>query len=199
MENQVKVCADCKVEKNVSEFAPTKQQLKFGVKSRCRDCEREYRREWVKRNPVRQRDQVNGWKATNREKIRAANREYAARIRKEKPEQLAVYNRRAMLKRNYGVTQEWYEKQKAEQNNRCAICDGPPPAKGLSIDHCHKTGKTCELLCTMCNTSIHKLETHLDWVAKAEAYLRKHGRWPHEDLDPPSSRSHEALWREHLR
>jgi hypothetical protein len=189
METQIKQCATCKLDKQLAEFAPTKQQLKFGVKSVCRQCDKEYKRKWVEANPVRQRDQVNGWKASNRDKVRGWNREYSARIRKEKPEQWAMYERRARLKREYGVTPEWFEVKYKEQQGLCAICGLVPTGKGLCIDHCHKTGVARELLCTQCNTTLHKMELEIEWVRKAEAYLQRHD----EESNPVARYTYEAV------
>lgn len=189
MEN--KKCTKCGAEKPIGEFAPTKQQLKGGVKSWCRECEREYKRQWVQKNPVRRRDQINGWKASNREKVRGWNREYSARIRRENPVKSHAWERRARLKREYGVTPEWFDAQVISQNNQCEICGGPPPAKGFSIDHCHLTKRVRALLCSGCNTALHKMERNIEWVRKAEAYLGRHGD---ESSRPPTRSANETLW-----
>jgi hypothetical protein len=195
MDNQIKLCATCKVEKPLSEFAPTKQQLKFGVKSVCRDCDREYKRQWVLKNPVRQREQISGWKASNREKVRAWNRDYAARMRKERPEQAKLYEARARFKREYGITLDERDAMIAGQNGLCSICHRKPGVKGLCVDHCHASGKVREMICSACNMAVGMAEEVPDWLESIAAYLRRHD----EDPDPPPSRSHEALWREHLR
>ena len=170
-----KVCSTCKVPKELDAFAPTKQKLRFGVRSVCRDCERDYKREWVKKDPIRKLKQVAEWKASNREKVRAWNRAYSKRMRKERPEQLALYELRARLKREYGVTIEWRNSKREAQNNICAICGGPPGTLGLAIDHNHNTGKVRDLLCCQCNTGLHKMERDIEWIRKAAAYLARHG------------------------
>jgi hypothetical protein len=174
MDTQVKRCADCKIEKVLADFGPTTQQLKFGVKSRCRDCEKEYKRKWVQADPVRrarQDEATRNWQANNREKVRAWNRDYKKRRFQEKPEQFRAYERKCRLKRMYGVTPEWFDEQAEKQNGMCKICGGPPESKGLCIDHNHKTGQVRALLCTRCNTALHKMENDLGWIRKAEAYL----------------------------
>lgn len=170
---QTKTCADCCVPKPLDQFGPTKQQLKFGVKSRCRDCEREYKRKWVKENPVRVKLASQKTYQTNREKVRAANREYHKRIGKEHPEWVSLWNRRNLLKRNYGLTIEQYAAMCDKQGGLCAICKCPPGQKGLCVDHCHITGKVRKLLCNQCNTGLHKMERDIDWIRKAEEYLKE--------------------------
>lgn len=171
---QIKMCAKCRVEKELTFFSPTKQPLKFGVKSMCKDCVTEYRRDWITKNPQRHRDHCNKAKETNREKIRTWNRAYMERKRKENPEQIALYQQRSHFKRNYGVTLKWRDKQIETQGNLCAICKQAPQQQGLAVDHCHKTGKVREMLCNHCNTGLHRMEQDIEWFRAAEAYLRRH-------------------------
>jgi hypothetical protein len=173
----MKKCTKCGQEKELSCFGPTKQQLKNGVKSWCRDCERAYKAEWAKKDPVRQANYQAKSRGNNREKIRAWNRDYAERTRKAHPEKVAIWQQRAFFKRRYGVSLEWRDAKIAEQGNLCKICGLPPGngENGLAVDHCHKTGKVRDLLCVRCNTALHKMEADLDWFRKAEAYLIRHG------------------------
>ena len=170
---QFKTCAKCFQPKELTFFSPTKQQLKFGVRSWCKECTKEYQREWATKNPSRPQKATQKYKASNREKIREWNRQYAARIRKEKPEKSKEWELRARLKRLYGVTPEWRDQTIVEQEGRCAICGGLPGKLGLSIDHDHKTGKARALLCNQCNTGLHKMEQDIEWIRKAEQYLRR--------------------------
>lgn len=173
---QTKKCADCGVEKVLDQFGPTKQQLKFGVKSRCRECEKQYKRDWVQRNPEKKAKYDEGTKEfqrNNRDKVRAWNTAYRKRITKEKPEQVAQYQAKAYYKRRYKVTLEWRNSKIAEQNGLCKICGRLPGQKGLMVDHCHTTGKVRQLLCGQCNMSLHKLENDYDWVMKATAYVKE--------------------------
>ena len=78
------------------------------------------------------------------------------------------------LKRNYGITQEDYEKKMKEQNGICAICDGA--SKSLVVDHNHKTGRVRGLLCTRCNLMLGYLEKFPVLVIVMQDYLEKWGR-----------------------
>src|SRR5579859_3784018 len=57
----------------------------------------------------------------------------------------------------YGLTPEEYDVLIKLQSGLCAICDKPETkiVNGtlslLSVDHCHKTGKNRQLLCSQCN------------------------------------------------
>jgi len=65
--------------------------------------------------------------------------------------------RRRTLAYKYGVTEEWFDSQNANQSGLCASC-GQPEArkdtKNLSVDHNHETGEVRELLCQKCNTAL---------------------------------------------
>jgi hypothetical protein len=84
--------------------------------------------------------------------------------------------RKQALRRDYGVTQEWYETKLAEQGGHCAICERGASRgdKHLAVDHNHKTEAIRGLLCSRCNAAIERLETVPDWGLKALAYLARY-------------------------
>jgi hypothetical protein len=80
----------------------------------------------------------------------------------QRPEVRAHY-RNYTLKKNYGITQEEYDKLAFLQGNCCGICGGKfieyhngrkAMITRFSIDHCHKTGVIRGLLCRKCNRAI---------------------------------------------
>ena len=81
------------------------------------------------------------------------------------------------LKKNYGVTLDWYKEQYDKQDGACAICKQPETSVirgkvlSLAVDHCHDTGKVRALLCSACNTGIGSLKHDRDLLQKAIAYL----------------------------
>jgi len=97
-------------------------------------------------------------------KTRAANRDYG---------------KDADLRKNYGVTLEWYKAKHAEQNGVCAICEREETAVihgrniSLAVDHCHDTGKVRGLLCRSCNNAIGAFGHNPDLLFAAIAYLEK--------------------------
>jgi hypothetical protein len=86
----------------------------------------------------------------------------------------------ANLRKNYGVTLEWYRAKLSEQNNVCAICKQPETAviKGkvisMPVDHDHKTGKARGLLCTKCNRGLGLFRDDKQFLAFAIEYLSSH-------------------------
>lgn len=108
-----------------------------------------------------------------KQKAAAWMREY----RKLHPERF----RNAELKKKYGITLEQYDQMLELQKGVCAICSKPEIQKsrngevqGLSVDHCHRTGKVRQLLCAGCNTGIGSLRNDPEILQAAINYLLKH-------------------------
>lgn len=88
------------------------------------------------------------------------------------------------LKRNYGLTADEFAKLHEAQQGRCAIC-GLEESRiirgkniALSVDHCHRSGKVRQLLCTACNTGIGSFKEDLSLMRRAIAYLERHAEPP---------------------
>ena len=102
--------------------------------------------------------------------------EYAKTYRKCRKDKVRQWGRRCDLKRDYGITQEDYNKMFEQQEGHCAICDKPERAKingrlkVLAVDHNHKTGQIRGLLCQVCNTRLAYIED-LEFITKARIYL----------------------------
>jgi recombination endonuclease VII len=91
------------------------------------------------------------------------------------PEQAKKLQKKYDLKKHFGITLDWHEAKRKEQNNQCAICkrlmDVP------RVDHDHETEQVRDLLCNNCNCGIGFLQDS-PIVAQATAdYLK---RWKHE-------------------
>jgi hypothetical protein len=73
----------------------------------------------------------------------------------------------------YGVTKKFLLELHAKQEGKCAICgDEPKAARGLHVDHCHKSGAVRGLLCHGCNTGIGALKESPETLLKAISYLK---------------------------
>jgi len=95
-------------------------------------------------------------------------------------------DRRAHLKRLYGISPAEYDALLAKQGGACAICR--KRAKGrLCVDHCHVTGTVRGLLCNECNCALGYLKDDQASLVAALAYL---GALPR---DEPGSAAQRAL------
>jgi len=78
------------------------------------------------------------------------------------------------IKKDYGLTMEQVDKQRALQDNMCNVCgDKFPDEYKVQIDHCHSTGKVRGLLCINCNWLLGKSKDDPELLRKAANYLEK--------------------------
>ena len=84
-------------------------------------------------------------------------------------------NRKARLKKEYGITPEQYDEMLKCQDNRCAICERHQSEFKirLAVDHCHHTGKVRGILCSDCNKSLGGFKDGVGMLNKATAYLQR--------------------------
>ena len=114
------------------------------------------------------------WKTVEKNLDRA---EYAKAWRKKVREANLEYYQNQDFQRTYSVSLEWYKETLSKQNGVCAICEQPETTviRGkqicLSVDHCHKTGKTRGLLCTKCNRGLGLFRDKISILNKATSYL----------------------------
>ena len=127
-------------------------------------------------------------KAANRryyEKNREKEKARASKWRKENQEWYKAYveKNRERIRGNsrkfeYSITPEEYERKKAEQGGKCAICRQETDL--LVVDHAHsccsdrKTCGNCNrgLLCRSCNTAIGLLKESVEIFNNAIQYLK---------------------------
>ncbi len=76
--------------------------------------------------------------------------------------------------KQYGVTVEFVNELRAQQESRCAICN--TYSESLHLDHCHDTGKIRSMLCFKCNTGLGMFCDSSEIALRAYDYLRKHGK-----------------------
>jgi len=68
----------------------------------------------------------------------------------------------------HGITLEDYNRQLAEQDNRCAICrrEWMPGQHRFHVDHNHETGERRGLLCYSCNIKLGWFEKFMPAVLR---------------------------------
>jgi hypothetical protein len=84
--------------------------------------------------------------------------------------------------RNYGMSQEEYDRRVAEQNNSCALCGRSEirihyrtqKVQSLSVDHNHTTGENRSLLCGDCNRGLGLFRDDPELLIRAAVYLNRH-------------------------
>lgn len=84
-------------------------------------------------------------------------------------------HRRHLLKKQYGITTDEYDRMLERQGGVCAICgNGAADAlrKNLAVDHCHDSGRVRGLLCSNCNIGIGKFKDDPVLLRRAIKYLK---------------------------
>lgn len=81
----------------------------------------------------------------------------------------------SMMRHNYGIGLDDYERMLAEQGGGCAICARTPDEEGrrLHVDHDHETGLVRGLLCGNCNRGIGYLGDSHERISSAADYLAR--------------------------
>lgn len=171
-----KMCNNCRTEKSLDNFHRQKTS-KDGKQSRCKECAINLTLRWQAENKDRVNAKNRAWKSANGELVAASARRYSI----ERGPRTSEYHRYIALRRR-GLTVAEFDAIFEAQGGKCAICRKTDNGKKeFAVDHdhscCPRRGacKKCVrgLLCTPCNTGIHKLETMEDWTETALAYLNR--------------------------
>lgn len=145
----MKKCTVCKEIKDLNSFSK-RSEAYDGKRSECKTCNTKASINYQKRHP---------------EKIKVINK----RWRDKHKEKLAIMR----IGYKYGVSPEEYQSMLDEQNGVCAVCFKPEHRRGLSVDHCHKTGKVRGLLCSTCNMAIGLLKDDTKIFNRVVEYLKE--------------------------
>ena len=104
---------------------------------------------------------------------RAGNAAKRAAYRKAHPAQTAAVQRKARIKRYYGITPEAYQQLQEAQGGMCGGC-GLSPTEALHVDHNHATGAVRGLLCRTCNLSLGHAKDSQAVLRGLATYLDSH-------------------------
>jgi len=83
----------------------------------------------------------------------------------------------AYLKRTYSIDSKEYWRLHADQEGKCAVCQGEgftmkeSHKLKLVVDHCHTTGEVRGLLCHNCNRALGLLKDSKESLYRAIKYL----------------------------
>ena len=122
----------------------------------------------IERKRLRRCEIQRKWRAENPEKHKAMNMRAYKKIIDKDPEYW-----RSEKRRNYMHKYRGHPEFDREMPELCECCGSAQGEKGLSLDHCHETGKFRGWLCHKCNTGIGMLGDSLGAVSKAVEYLKR--------------------------
>jgi hypothetical protein len=162
--NEPRKCRKCKQIKLVKDF-----ERYVAIKSGNRKIEY-YRRTCKKCRSFRRNERYETI-PSERQKRKAINQR---RFRE---------NKASSLKLRYGVSLEWFDAKKIEQDNKCAICHKENLShngRELSIDHNHVTGEVRALLCSKCNLILGEVNDSVPKLTAMIDYLNKYDTTEHD-------------------
>lgn len=132
--------------------------------------DKEYRKQYYLKNKQKEIEYAANYRVENKEKIK--------KDRKDNPDKHKSYN----LKRDYGITVEYYNELLKKQNFSCASCGISTTElennsqwkrhHKLVVDHCHETGLIRGLLCNNCNTALGMVKESLAVLEGLKQYVK---------------------------
>lgn len=172
----------------VPEKVLRRRDISKAYRERNKEKERERSRKVAEARRNSNREAYNAymreWTAKNKDRVNAARRdrlktdtEYAKNVREKERKRYAdnpEKHKDIRLKSIYGISLKEYKDMYDSQDGKCAICGTHKPSYGkggLSVDHCHKTGKVRKLLCTPCNAALGKFKDNVQNLENAVKYL----------------------------
>jgi hypothetical protein len=126
---------------------------------------KQYRRQQYLKHREKTLKQYAEYRNKNRELIREKQKKF----NKENP----IKRKNSILKYQYGITLNDYNKMFEQQKGKCAICKRHQNdlTRTLCVDHDHKTNQVRALLCVTCNTDVSVVENRLKEML---TYLNKY-------------------------
>lgn len=126
-----------------------------------KEITRERSRKLRKEQPEKAKLWKRNYYEKNKDKVLQKSKEYALKNPRKIKEQ--------SLKRTYGLSLDFIEKEEITQEHKCLICKKQDK---LVVDHCHTTLKYRGLLCGNCNRGLGQFKDNEDNLLNAIEYLR---------------------------
>lgn len=162
----MKACAECGVDKPMSEFYVDR----FGYsEKKCKPCRLSRKHRLAGSRTVSEK------KCTDCQTVKPVT-EFNNDCKSTDGKQARCKPCRKMdrVRRKYGLTREQYDLMLWSQDNQCVTCTSEFSSSiSPVVDHCHKTGKVRGLLCSNCNTALGLFNDNVDTMQRAREYVAR--------------------------
>ncbi len=167
MAKKTKQCPKCEYLQPIGEFSKDKTNSD-GLQAYCKECNKQYGREYYERNRNGILRQSKKWGKKYRRTIRGQEVHRKASKKYSQSER----RRKTWLKYKYDITPEQHEQMYLAQDGRCAICPEAVPYGEICVDHDHITGRVRGLLCRKCNFMLGMANDDPKVLESAAKYMR---------------------------
>lgn len=168
-----KYCPGCNSVKKISDFTSNRARHD-NLASHCIMCAREL----YKKNRKQILEQKKKYYINNIDNIKQY-RVSRYEANKNSPENTTAYekkkksDRKYHLKREYGITVDYYNHMINIQENKCKICKNDfNDSRIACVDHCHNSKKVRGILCKKCNLAIGYFGDNISNMQSAIQYLK---------------------------
>jgi hypothetical protein len=152
--------------------------MRDGHRNECKVCHRAQKRQ--RYDSAEAVARVQEWRRRNPERFKEWQRANNARPERKRKQRDLYY------RRTFGVSAARFDEILASQGGGCAICGVTPDrAASLHLDHCHERNLIRGILCVSCNQGLGQFRDDPGLLARAAAYLGRHGPGPRADSLPP--------------
>lgn len=187
------LCSGCGLCKSSEAFVKASKG-KYGVQSRCKECDNTRRRALGMKPRLAPLDHPEGQKicrqclvAKDLEEFFSSAKSISGRmpycrkchykrwgpgaIRQRDGMPYEDVKRDERYRRKYGISLDQVREMEARQNHLCVICLAGPAEH---VDHHHISGKVRELLCHPCNVGLGSFKDDIVRMIRAAVYLARH-------------------------
>ena len=123
---KTKICTKCNKEKDVDLFGKHKK-TKSGLRSHCKECEKEYAKKWNLNNPEKVKESVKKWHLNNPEKIKEIQKKYYSNNTEKIKE----------IRKNYRLNNP----EKVKENDKKWHLNNPEKLKETKKNYTNELGK----------------------------------------------------------
>ena len=163
---ETKTCTKC-LETQLMENFSVRDKKTGRLNSWCRSCRKKYQAIAWKTKSTEMKSYKAEWYLKNKENQKAKCRQ---RYHEGDKQQHSHKVWRNKIRREFGITEDEYNKMLKSQNGVCKICK-LSDEKRLAVDHCHNTGIVRGLLCQKCNTALGLFQENSELLKEAVNYL----------------------------
>ncbi len=180
-EKKSKVCSKCKQEKSLCDFYKDATG-KFGVKSQCKKCKKEYRAKYYQENLEKEKERHAKYRRENSEKIREFKAKYYQENSEKVKERVKKYQRENSEKIKESRAKYERERYKNDENFRIVTLLRNRLGISLKSQSAKKSKRTLELV----GCSRDELWEHLENQFKDGMTRQNQGEWHIDHIKPCS-------------